>query len=108
MPYLMGMDEQLKRLLFMGLGLASTSRRAKFLLDKIEIEGKLSEEEGRRITDEILSALKSESGNVGNDIKDYLNDALSEFETPSRKEFKLLQDRVQKLEAILRNLGHNV
>jgi polyhydroxyalkanoate synthesis regulator phasin len=108
MPYLMGMDEQLKRLLFMGLGLASTSRRAKFLLDKIEIEGKLSEEEGRRITDEILSALKSESGNVGNDIKDYLNDALSELETPSRKEFKLLQDRVQKLEAILRNLGHNV
>jgi polyhydroxyalkanoate synthesis regulator phasin len=48
----MGMDEQLKKLLFMGLGLASTSRRAKFLLDKIEIEGKLSEEEGRRITDD--------------------------------------------------------
>lgn len=106
--YLKGMDEQLKRLLFMGLGLASTSRRAKFLLDKIEIEGKLGEEEGRRITDEILAALKSEGGNVGNDIKDYLNDTLSEFETPSRKEFKQLQERVAKLEAILKQLGHDV
>ncbi len=102
------MDEQLKRLLFMGLGLASTSRRAKFLLDKIEIEGKLSEEEGRRISDEILSAFKSEGSNMGNDIKDYLNDTLSEFETPSRKEFNALKDRIAKLEAVLKNLGHDV
>lgn len=104
----MGMDEQLKKLLFMGLGLASTSRRAKFLLDKIEIEGKLSEEEGRRITDEMLAAFKSEGSSFGSDVKNYLNDTLSEFETPSRKEFMQLQERVAKLEAILRSLGHDV
>ncbi len=92
----------------MGLGLASTSRRAKFLLDKIEIEGKLSEEEGRRITDEMLAAFKNEGNSLGSDIKNYLNDTLSEFETPSRKEFVALQERVAKLEAILKSLGHDI
>jgi polyhydroxyalkanoate synthesis regulator phasin len=102
------MDEQLKKLLFVGLGLASTSRRAKFLLDKIEIEGKLSEEEGRRITDEMLAAFKNEGNSLGSDIKNYLNDTLSEFETPSRREFEALQARVQKLEAILKQMGHDI
>jgi polyhydroxyalkanoate synthesis regulator phasin len=47
------MDDRLKKLIYSGIGIASLSRRAKFLLDKLEIEGKLSEEEGKRIVDEI-------------------------------------------------------
>jgi polyhydroxyalkanoate synthesis regulator phasin len=56
----------------------------------------------------MLAAFKNEGNSLGSDIKNYLNDTLSEFETPSRKEFVALQERVAKLEAILKSLGHDI
>lgn len=102
------MDEQLKRFLYMGIGLASLSKRARFLLDKLEIEGQLGEEEGKRIVEDILKEVKGEGAHLKDDFYRYLHDTLNEFETPSRKDLNELKQRVEKLEALMRAMGHDL
>ena len=99
------MDDRLKKLLYSGIGIASLSRRAKFLL---EIEGKLSEEEGKRIVDEITAELKGEGQHLKDDFYGFLEQSLSEFETPTRRELNELKARIEKLETLLKGLGHDL
>jgi polyhydroxyalkanoate synthesis regulator phasin len=102
------MDDRLKKLIYSGIGIASLSRRAKFLLDKLEIEGKLSEEEGKRIVDEITAELKGEGAQLKDDLYGFLEQTLSEFETPTRRELNELKARIEKLETLLKGLGHDL
>ncbi|OYU97485.1 MAG: hypothetical protein CFE21_04110 [Bacteroidetes bacterium B1(2017)] len=102
------MDERLKSLLYMGVGLASTSHKAKLLLNKLDLEGQLSEEEGKRIVSEIVQSVKSEGSHLQDDVYRYLHEVLNELESPSKKEFIDLQKRVVKLEAILKEMGHDI
>ncbi|MBP7512231.1 MAG: hypothetical protein KA981_09885 [Bacteroidia bacterium] len=102
------MDDRLKSLLYMGVGLASTSRKAQLLLEKMEMEGQLSEEEGKRIVGEIIQGVKSEGSHLKDDAYRYFHEVLNEIDTPSKKEFFQLQQRVEKLEAILKQLGHDI
>jgi polyhydroxyalkanoate synthesis regulator phasin len=92
----------------MGVGLASTSRKAQLLLEKMEMEGQLSEEEGKRIVGEIIQGVKSEGAHLKDDAYRYFHEVLNEIDTPSKKEFFQLQQRVEKLEAILKQLGHDI
>lgn len=102
------MDDRLKSLLYMGVGLASTSRKAQLLLEKMEMEGQLSEEEGKRIIGEIVAGVKSEGSHLKDDAMRYFHEVLNEIDTPSKKEFFLLQKRVEKLEMILKEMGHDI
>ncbi len=102
------MDDRLKSLLFMGIGLASTSQKAKMLLDKMEIEGKLSEEEGKLIITEFIEGVKGEGAHLQDSAYRYLHEVLNELETPSKKEFYALQARVEKLEQLLKEKNHDI
>jgi polyhydroxyalkanoate synthesis regulator phasin len=102
------MDDRLKSLLYMGIGLASTSQKAKMLLDKMEIEGKLSEEEGKRIITEFIEGVKREGAHLQDSAYRYLHEVLNELETPSKKEFYALQARVEKLEQLLKEKNHDI
>ncbi len=92
----------------MGVGLASTSRKAKLLLDKMEIEGSLSEEEGRRIVSEFVAEVKGTGAHLQDDVYRYFHEVLNELDTPSKKELFDLRARVEKLEAILKSQGHDI
>jgi len=98
------MEDKLKSFLYMAIGLASTSEKARNMLDKMSIEGKLSEEEGRRIIDEIFNTGKG----AGNELKDELlakfNDMLLELQIPSRKDIEDLKSRITQLEVQLNEL----
>lgn len=102
------MDERLKNLLFMGIGLASTSQKAKILLDKLELEGKLSEEEGRRIVAELIDGVKQEGSHLQENVYEYMAEVLNELNSPSKREFMELQNRVKELEDKLKEKGHDV
>ncbi len=101
------MDARLKQLLYLAVGVASTSSKAKLLLNKMEIEGKLTEEEGKRIIDEVINSAKSTGSNVKDELSNYLQDLLSELQTPTKKEFCELQEKVAKLEQELVQLKQN-
>lgn len=92
----------------MGIGLASTSAKAKTLLDKLEIEGQLSEEEGKRIVSEFVQGVKAEGSHLEDDFYRYLHDVLNELDSPSKKEFQELKLRVEKLEALLNEKSHDL
>lgn len=92
----------------MGVGLASTSRKAKALLDKMEVEGRLSEEEGKRLVGEITNELRSTGNDFRNEVADYLDGIFNELDTPTRREYNDLKARVAHLEAILRDKGYDI
>lgn len=102
------MDDRLKSLLYMGVGLASTSRKAKALLDKMEVEGRLSEEEGKRLVGEITDELRSTGNGFKNEVADYLDGVFEQLDTPTRREYHELKERVARLEAILREKGYDI
>ncbi len=102
------MEDGLKRLLYMGIGLASTSQKAKVLLEKMELEGKLSEEEGKRLVREFVEGVKGEGAHLQDNALRYLHEVLNELETPSKKEFNELKDRVEKLEQLLQEKRHDI
>lgn len=87
----------------MAVGLASASQKAKQLLDKMNVEGRITEEEGKRIIDELFSSGKDSAAHFKEDIKQYINDILDELQTPTRKAFNELEERVAQLEAQLKN-----
>jgi polyhydroxyalkanoate synthesis regulator phasin len=102
------MDERLKSLIYMGVGLASTSQKAKLLLEKMDMEGHLSEEEGKRIIGEIMGGIKQEGAHLQEDVYRYMHEIFNELDTPSKTEYYALQQRVEKLEKILIKMGHDV
>ncbi len=92
----------------MAVGLASTSQKAKQLLDKMNVEGRITEEEGKRIIDELFNSGKDSAAHIKEDIKLYITDILGELQTPTQKAFNELQERVAQLEAQLKNRQHEV
>lgn len=92
----------------MAVGLASTSQKAKQLLDKMNIEGRITEEEGKRILDELFNTGKSSADSVKDTVKAYITDILNELQTPTQKAFNELQEKVNQLEAQLKKQQHEV
>ncbi|MFN4082177.1 MAG: phasin family protein [Bacteroidia bacterium] len=101
------MDQRIKDLLYMAVGLASTSQKIKVLLDKMHIEGKLTEDEGKRIVNELFENTKNTADNFKDEIGLYIQDILNELKTPTLKEFEELKTRIAKLEAELHRLKAN-
>lgn len=96
------MEDRLRKMLYMAVGLASTSQKIKYLFEKADIEGKLTEEEGKRLLDELWSKGKLEADLLTKEFKDKVAEILFELKTPSQKEFDDLKLRVEKLEAIIK------
>jgi polyhydroxyalkanoate synthesis regulator phasin len=102
------MDERLKNLLYIGVGLASTSAKAKQLIEKMNVEGRLTEEEGKRIVDELFQSGKNSADEVKEQVRQYFAETLSELQTPSQKAFNDLKKRVAQLEARLNSKKNEV
>lgn len=95
------MDERLKKFLYMAVGLASTSEKVRTLLAKMEIEGRLTKEEGERIINELFNSGKGELAHLSDELKNSLNELMQEIQTPSIKEMNELKKRISELEAKL-------
>ena len=100
------MDERLKKFLYMAVGMASTSQKVRALLEKMEIEGQLTEEEGERIINELFASGKGELAHLSDEIKEGLKNLMQEIQTPSVKEVNDLKQRISDLEEKLNRL-HN-
>lgn len=85
----------------MAVGIAATSKKIKQLLEKMEIEGNLSEEEGKRILNEIYESGISEATHIREEIRGHITKILDEVDTPSKREFNELKARIEKLESSL-------
>ncbi|MFN5921447.1 MAG: phasin family protein [Bacteroidota bacterium] len=95
------MDERMKSLLYMAVGLASASDKARRLLDKMSIEGKMSEEEGKRIIHELFHSGAEAGTQMKDEMMAKFYDLLMELQIPSQKDFAELSNRVKQLEDII-------
>jgi polyhydroxyalkanoate synthesis regulator phasin len=98
------MDERIKSLIYTAVGLASTSEKARKLLESFHIEGKLSEEEGRRIIDEIMTNTTQTGMDIKEQLEQKIQEILLELQMPSRKEWMAMQERFSKIEQELEKL----
>jgi len=72
------------------------------------VEGRLTEEEGKRIVDELFQSGKNSADEVKEQVRQYFAETLSELQTPSQKAFNDLEKRVAQLEARLNSKKNEV
>lgn len=92
------MDDTFKKLLYMAVGVASTSDKVRMLLNKAEVEGKITQEEGKRIVEELWANGVTNTDSMLAELKLKFADIMSEISTPTTKEFDALKQKVADLE----------
>jgi polyhydroxyalkanoate synthesis regulator phasin len=93
------MMDLLKRGILTGIGIASlTKDKIEELAEKIIEESKLSEEEGRKLVENLLKQSKEARKNLEEEVKKTVGDALEKLDVPSRKDLEDLKIRIERLE----------
>ncbi|HLP33767.1 MAG TPA: hypothetical protein VK202_09860 [Bacteroidia bacterium] len=101
------MDQRITKLLYMAVGLASTSEKVRAMLRKMDVEGQLTEEEGKRIVDELLNSGKEQANELKNEVRDNLLSLMREMQTPTMNDVEKLNQRIAELEARLKEKEGN-
>ncbi|MFA7381646.1 MAG: hypothetical protein WC150_14405 [Bacteroidia bacterium] len=101
------MDQRITKLLYMAVGLASTSEKVRAMLRKMDVEGQLTEEEGKRIVDELLNSGKEQANELKNEVRDNLLSLMREMQTPTMNDVEKLHQRIAELEARLKEKEGN-
>lgn len=101
------MDQRITKLLYMAVGLASTSEKVRAMLRKMDVEGQLTEEEGKRIIDELLNTGKEQANELKNEVRDNLLSLMREMQTPTMNDVEKLNQRIAELEARLKEKEGN-
>lgn len=91
----------------MAVGLASTSEKVRAMLRKMNVEGQLTEEEGKRIVDELLNSGKEQANELKNEVRDNLLSLMREMQTPTMNDVEKLNQRIAELEAKLKEKEGN-
>lgn len=91
----------------MAVGLASTSEKVRAMLRKMDVEGQLTEEEGKRIVDELLNSGKEQANELKNEVRDNLLSLMREMQTPTMNDVEKLNQRIAELEAKLKEKEGN-
>ncbi len=93
------MESIFKRLLNAGIGVASkTSKFAEDVINDLVERGKLSEEEGKKITEDLEKEGEEQRQVFEKEMNSYIEKTLTKMDIPSRKEFNNLAERVSVLE----------
>lgn len=93
------MEDLLKKLLYSGVGFAAnTLERAKSELDEMVEKGKLSEEEGKKMVDELLKNAESKKGELEVKLRGAVESVMEKLNLPSLDYVEKLEKRVKSLE----------
>lgn len=89
----------LKKGVFTGLGMISlTKDKVESLAKKLAEESKLSEEEGRKLVNEILSQSEEEKKKIEAKVEEIVASTLKKLDIPSREKMENLTKRIEELE----------
>ena len=88
-----------------GLGLIARDKIDE-LVQKIREENKLTEEESRKLAQELLDQSEEARKNLEEEVKKTVGDALKRLDIPSRKDFEDLKARIEKLEDQMNTEGN--
>jgi polyhydroxyalkanoate synthesis regulator phasin len=93
------MMKLIKRTAFVSLGLAAMSAATiKRIGKKIADEGKLSEDEGKKLIDDLLEQSKKSKAEVKKTINNSVKESLTELDVATNKDVKSINNRLDKIE----------
>jgi len=98
------MFDLLKKAALMGIGITSmTKDKIEELAKEIVGEGKLSEEEGRKLVEGLLKQADEARKDLEDRVEKLVKSALEKLDIPSRGEVEKLEERIKKLETQVKN-----
>ena len=93
------MMEILKKTLLTGIGLAAlTKEKVEELAKKLADEAKLSEEEGKKLINDLVKQSDKARKNLEDQVEKAVKETLDKLNIPSRDEMNKLKLRLDKLE----------
>lgn len=93
------MEYLFKKVLYTGVGLvAGMTERLQHTIDDLVEKGKLSEEEGKKVVDDVVSNVEYQRPQWENKFKGVVDAALERLNLPQGKAFSDLEKRIKSLE----------
>ena len=90
-----------RKTLLLGIGLAAMTRdKVEEVAKKIAEEDKLSEEEGRKLAEDLLNQSDEARKNLKEQVEKFVDNTLDKLNSPSRKDLQNIEERVAKLEKL--------
>ena len=98
------MFDLLRKATLMGIGITSmTKDKIEELAKEIVEEGKLSEEEGKKLVEDLLKQADEARNELESRVEKLVRSALEKLDIPSRAEVEKLKVRIKKLEIQIKN-----
>jgi polyhydroxyalkanoate synthesis regulator phasin len=96
------MEDLFKRFLYTGVGfVALTAEKLQESIDEMVGNGKISEEEGKKLVDDFLRNTEERSEEFERKLRDTAESVMEKLSFPSKAEYETLLKRVEHLEAKL-------
>lgn len=96
------MEGLFKKFIYTGVGLVTlTAERLQKSVDELVSKGKLSEEEGRKVVDDLMTETESKREEFESRIRSIVEKVMNRIDYPSHKEIQDLRARIEVLETKL-------
>ena len=96
------MENLIKKALYTGVGLVTVaSDKVQETVKGLVDNGKLSEEEGKKVVDEFVTDLEAKKGEFEERVNSIVNKIVNTVDLPSRSDFTTLKARIKDLESQL-------
>lgn len=94
------MEDLFKKVIYTGVGLVSTTaEKIQTNIDELVKKGSLSEEEGKKVVEDLLENTESKKEEFEGKLKEMINNAISALNLPSKSDIDSLLTRIDELEA---------
>lgn len=94
------MEDLFKKVIYTGVGLVSTTaEKIQTNIDELVKKGSLSEEEGKKVVEDLLENTESKKEEFEGKLKEMINNAIAALNLPSKSDIDNLMTRIKELEA---------
>ncbi len=88
-----------RKSILLGIGVAAMTRdKIEEVANKIAEEDNLSEEEGKKMAEDLLKHSDEAKKNLKEQVEKFVDNALEKLNSPSRKDLQKLEERIKELE----------
>ncbi len=96
------MENIIRKALYTGVGFVTiATEKVQDTVSNLVDNGKLSEEEGKKIVDDLISDIESKKEDFEGKVNSLVNKIVNTIDLPSRNDFSTLKARIKELEAQL-------
>lgn len=93
------MDNLIKKVLYTGVGIvAATTERLQNSIDELVEKGKISEEEGKKVVDDVVKNAETQRPQLEGRFKRMVDAAFDKMNLPQGDAFSKLEKRIKSLE----------